>query len=209
MSQDRPGTAVRHNATGKLLGPRRRSRAVLWAPVALLPLLAACGLNPFAEEEQVGPLADSAARASLQTNGLLVRALKQRERAIAEAAAEQEDPGEARQIAALPPENDPGVALRLRLPPNRTQLDPGAQADLAALSTQLQREADLPIRILAYWSAENEDEAGTAKLRALKRAMLVRDFLVGQGVARAPIDFPRIESEAAVPGLVDVVVSRR
>lgn len=172
---------------------------------------AACSLNPFSDdEEQVGRLADSAARASLQTYGLLTRAVKRHERLAARQAEAQssEAPSGAGQIAALPPTSDPAVALRVRFSTELAELDPSARAELAALSAQLQRSADLPLRLLAYWSADDDDQAATAKLKALKRAMLVRDFLTDQGLGRAPIEFPRVEDNDTPLDFIDVVIDR-
>ena len=162
---------------------------------------AACSLNPFSDDdEQVGRLADSAARASLQTYGLLTRAVKRHERLAARQAEAQssEAPSGAGQIA----------ALRVRFSTELAELDPSARAELAALSAQLQRSADLPLKLLAYWSADDDDQAATAKLKALKRAMLVRDFLTDQGLGRAPIEFPRVEDNDTPLDFIDIVIDR-
>ena len=177
---------------------------------------AACSLNPFSDdEEQVGRLADSAARASLQTYGLLTRAVKRHERLAARQAEAQSSEAPSGggqsgggQIAALPPTSDPAVALRVRFSTELAELDPSARAELAALSAQLQRSADVPLKLLAYWSADDDDEAATAKLKALKRAMLVRDFLTDQGLGRAPIEFPRVEDNDTPLDFIDIVIDR-
>ena len=174
-----------------------------------MPLLAACGLNPFAEEAPQARLAESAARASLQTYAILQRSQRLATREAARSA-EAEAPAEAPslQMAALPPSSDPGIVLRLSFGESRGSLSSESQADLIALGSQLQREAGLPIKILAYWSADDE-AAAQAKLHALKRAMLVREFLADQGLARARIDFTRIDEADPPPWIVDVVVDRR
>ena len=178
--------------------------------IVLLPLLTACGLNPFADDPQpTSRLAESAARASLQTYAILQRAERLAQREVergAEAAAPEA--ASSLQMAALPPVSDPGIVLRLSFPESRGALSSDSQTDLAALGAQLQREPGLPIKILAYWSADDED-AAQAKLHALKRAMLVREFLADQGLARARIDFTRIEEADPPPWIVDVVVDRR
>lgn len=193
---------------GAAARPSGRGRAAAGL-IALLPLLAACGLNPFAEEPPTARLAESAARASYQTYAILARsqrlAVRQAERAVAAA---QPAVSPSLQMAALPPSNDPNVVLRLSFAESRGALSRESQADLVALGAQLQREAGLPIKILAYWSAA-DDDAAQAKLHALKRAMLVREFLADQGLARARIDFSRIDEADPPPWIVDVVVDRR
>lgn len=179
------------------------------AALGLALLTAGCGLNPLAEDEpQVGRLADSAARASLQTYGILARAVKKQEHLAARAASAQAEaaPQTGDQLAALPPTSDPGIALRVRFASQLATLDPEARADLAALSTQLQRAPDRPIRLHAYWSADDDDAAASAKIMALKRAMLVRDFLIDQGLGRATIEFPRIEDDDEALDVVDIVL---
>ena len=176
----------------------------------MLPWLAACSLDPFAEEVPQGRLAESAAMASLQTYAILQRAHRLQEREIRLAAEEAAPAASASslQVAALPPTSDPGIVLRLRFAESSGSLDTESQADLAALGAQLQREPGLPIKVLAYWSAA-DDEAAKAKLLALKRAMLVRDFLAEQGLARAGIGFSRIDEADPPPWIVDVVIDRR
>ena len=185
---------------------RRPAAAALFL---LLPLLAGCGFDFFAEAPPTARLAESAARASLQTYAILQRsqrlALREAERS-AEAAQPASAPS--LQMAALPPSSDPGIVLRLSFAESRGSLSAESQGDLVALGAQLQREPGLPIKILAYWSADDED-AAKAKLHALKRAMLVREFLADQGLARARIDFTRIEEANPPPWIVDVVVDRR
>lgn len=191
---------------------RRRSGLAAGAGLlVLLPLLAACGLSPFAEATPEGPLADSAARASLQTYALLQRQarLAQRESARAARQPAAEAAKASLQMAALPPSSDPGIVLRLSFPESRGALTSESQADLVALGAQLQRDPGLPIKVLAYWSADDDDAAAQAKLHALKRAMLVRDFLADQGLARARIDFTRIDEADPPPWIVDVMVDRR
>ncbi len=178
-------------------------------PVALLLLLSACGLDPFAEEPPTARLAESAALASFQTYAILERSQRLAAR-DAERAAREAAPAESAslQMAALPPSSAPEVVLRLSFAESRGALSRESQADLAALGAQLQREPGLPIRILAYWSAD-DDDAAQAKLQALKRAMLVREFLADQGLARAKIDFTRIDEADPPPWIVDVVADRR
>lgn len=207
------GRAVTRRSGQRPAG-RPKSVAARLAPAAIAlavaALASACSLNPFSDdEEQVGRLADSAARASLQTYGLLTRAVKRHERLAARRADEESSEApRGGQIAALPPTSDPAVALRVRFSTELAELDPAARVELAALSAQLQGSADIALKLLAYWSADDEDEAATAKLKALKRAMLVRDFLTDQGLGRAPIEFPRVEDDDIPLDFIDVVIDR-
>ena len=204
MANDQPGRKRGQR------GPRRARRRAVFGTLLLLPLLTACGLNPFEEEAPRGRLAESAAIASLQTYAILQRAERLQEREV-RLATEQAAPAAAAsslQMAALPPTTDPGIVLRLLFSESSGSLNSESQADLVALGAQLQREPGLPIKVLAYWSAD-DDEAASAKLLALKRAMLVRDFLADQGLARAGIGFSRIDEADPPPWIVDVVIDRR
>ena len=177
-------------------------------------LAAGCSsIDPFSGgDEQVGRLADSAARASLQTYGILTRAVQRQER-LAEREAQEEQASSSElgtQFAALPPASTPELALRVQFNGEPAALDSAARAELAALSAQLLRSGEVPVRLMAYWSADDDEDAAPAKIQALKRAMLVRDFLTDQGLARAPIEFPRLEEEEDdAPGVIDVLLETR
>ncbi len=192
-----------------------------WPALCLaLPLLAGgCGLNPFADDKPKVMHA-SAAQATMQTyRELMAEAGMTGGPAAApsEARAPATDvnrpagrpTGAVRQVAALPPADEPRIAVRVAFPPGKGGLSAQDEADLGALAAQLLREENPPIEILAYWSGD-EDEASKAKLFALKRAIEVRRFLVGQGLEPAPIVFTQVEEDREVPpDLVDVVLVRR
>ena len=207
--RDRLVTRTDSVSHGESRAQPRGRRPAAAALIALLPLLAACGFDFFGEEPPNARLAESAARASLQTYAILQRSQRLAAREL-ERSAEAAQPASAPslQVAALPPSSDPGIVLRLSFAESRGSLSSESQGDLVALGAQLQREPGLPIKILAYWSAD-DDDAARAKLHALKRAMLVREFLADQGLARARIDFTRIEEANPPPWIVDVVVDRR
>ncbi len=189
----------------------------------VLPLLAAgCGLNPFADDKP-RVMHASAAGATMQTYrelmaeaGLTGPSAQEAAAAASEARAPASDvnglagrpTGSVRQVAALPPADEPRIAVRVDFPPGKGALSAQDESDLGALAAQLLREEKPPIEILAYWSGD-EDEASTAKLYALKRAMEVRRFLVGQGLEPAPIVFTQVEERETPPALVDVVLVRR
>ena len=189
-----------------------------------MPLLAAgCGLNPFADDKPKVMHA-SAARATMQTYrelmaeaGMTAPTAQKASAAPSKARAPASDvnglagrpTGSVRQVAALPPADEPRIAVRVDFSPGKGDLSSQDEADLGALAAQLLREENPPIEILAYWSGD-EDEASTAKLYALKRAMQVRRFLVGQGLEPAPIVFTQVEEDRETPpDLVDVVLVRR
>ncbi len=201
-----------------------RGRPRGWPALCLaLPLLAGgCGLNSFGDDEPK-VLAASAAQATMQTYGELLTeagligpAAEPPPAAARQARTPPSDAngpaarltGSVRQVAALPPADEPRIAVRVDFPSGKGALEAEDEADLSALAAQLQREENPPIEILAYWSG-NDDEAATAKLYALKRAMQVRRFLVAQGLEPAPIVFTQVEDREARPDLVDVVLARR
>jgi len=120
----------------------------------------------------LGPLAEGAHadRFTLRAETLCVRVLREGDRAVGAVLRDQrtgaEEPA-ARQLAALPPVGAAEIALRVRFAAERTEMDSAAQAELAALTTQLQRNPEVPVKLLAYWAADGDEAAASAKIMAL------------------------------------------
>ncbi len=106
------------------------------------------------------------------------------------------------QIAVLPPANEPGIALRVRFDGDEGTLSEEARGGLSALAAELRGNQTRPVEIVAYWTGEGEP-GGSAKLQALKRAILIRSFLNQQGLEAARIVFQRV-GEDAQPSVIDV-----
>ena len=113
----------------------------------------------------------------------------------------------AAQVAALPPDNDPGVALRVLFEDRASSLSPLAETDLDDLAAQLLREDELPIQILAYWSLA-DGSPSAAKLQALKRGLTVRSYLTEKGLRQVQIQLTQVRAEEVPPLVVDVVLAR-
>lgn len=110
-------------------------------------------------------------------------------------------------VAALPPDNDPGIALRVTFPIRDNGLSTHAKRDLDALAVQVLRDDDLPVQILAYWSV-TERGPSAAKLRALKRGLTVRSYLAEKGLRQVRIELTEVRGDTPPPRVVDVVLAR-
>lgn len=110
-------------------------------------------------------------------------------------------------VAALPPDNDPGIALRVTFPSQDNGLSTHAKSDLDALAVQVLRDDDLPVQILAYWSVA-EGSPSAAKLQALKRGLTLRSYLAEKGLRQIRIELTEVGDEAPPPRVVDVVLAR-
>ena len=110
-------------------------------------------------------------------------------------------------VAALPPDNDPGIALRVTFPIRDNGLSTHAKRDLDALAVQVLRDDDLPVQILAYWSV-TERGPSAAKLRALKRGLTVRSYLAEKGLRQVRIELTEVRDDTPPPRVVDVVLAR-
>lgn len=122
-------------------------------------------------------------------------------------ATESDEDEPAPPVAALPPDNDPGIALRVLFSNQNSALSPSAEKDLDELATQVLREDDLPIQILAYWSLA-DGSPSAAKLRALKRGLTLRSYLNDKGLRQIQIELTEVRAEEAPPLVVDVVLAR-
>ena len=120
------------------------------------------------------------------------------------AAPDEETPA---RVAALPPDNDPGIALRVTFPIRDNGLSTHAKRDLDALAVQVLRDDDLPVQILAYWSV-TERGPSAAKLRALKRGLTVRSYLAEKGLRQVRIELTEVRDDSPPPRVVDVVLAR-
>ena len=120
------------------------------------------------------------------------------------AAPDEETPA---RVAALPPDNDPGIALRVTFPIRDNGLSTHAKRDLDALAVQVLRDDDLPVQILAYWSV-TERGPSAAKLRALKRGLTVRSYLAEKGLRQIRIELTEVGDDTPPPRVVDVVLAR-
>ena len=129
------------------------------------------------------------------------------ERAVPDRVEAETEEESAIPVAALPPDNDPGVALRVLFQDRASSLSPLAESDLDALATQLQREDELPIQIRAYWSLADGSPTA-AKLQALKRGLTVRSYLTEKGLRQVQVELTQVRAEEAPPLVVDVVLAR-
>jgi len=95
-------------------------------------------------------------------------------------------------------------ALSVSFDSGAAELTEGAKAELGRLAVTLKKTSDQRLQVVAY-AAGTDAEASQARRLALSRALVVRSYLIEQGIASARMDVRALGNKIESDGPADRV----